>query len=298
MSLSVLHEALVDLFRTCPELLASLDVLPAPPLAPARVVDAGAGQLAPPEFSADLALLFGEPPRLAVALEVQLGRDRDKRYMWPLYAATLARRWRCAGAVVVLTPDRGVARWADRSTAFGLACGAFRPHVLGPDAIPRITDAALARGEPGLAILSALAHGDGEDGLAVLLATLPVLSGLPADTARIYHDLVLGRLSVARQEELEAEMHVPEPYLPTSLFGQKHFGEGLSQGLQDGLKEGIKEGTHHLLMRLLVRRCGMLGTDTQARIAALELEKLEALGEASLDFTGVADLEAWLAANA
>ena len=157
-----------------------------------------------------------------------------------------------------------------------------------------MTDVALARGEPGLAILSALAHGNAEDGLAVLRATLPALAGLPADAARIYHDLVTGRLSVARQVELEAEMNIPEPYLPTSLFGQRHFGEGKSQGLQ----EGILEGTHHLLMRLLVRRCGMLGVDVQARIATLGLAELEALGEASLDFAGAADLEAWLAANA
>ncbi len=174
--------------------------------------------------------------------------------------------------------------------------------MLGPASIPRVTDVALAREEPGLAILSALAHGNAEDGLAVLRATLPALAGLPADAARIYHDLVTGRLSVARQVELEAEMNIPEPYLPTSLFGQRHFGEGKSQGLQEGksqgLQEGILEGTHHLLMRLLVRRCGMLGVDVQARIATLGLAELEALGEASLDFAGAADLEAWLAANA
>lgn len=42
----------------------------------------------------------------------------------------------------------------------------------------------------------------------------------------------------------------------------------------------------------------MLGTDLQARIAALDLEHLESLGEASFDLTSVADLEAWLTANA
>ena len=47
----------------------------------------------------------------------------------------------------------------------------------------------------------------------------------------------------------------------------------------------------------LNRRCGSLSTATTARIQALPLEQLEALAEALLDFTGPADLDAWLAAH-
>lgn len=51
-------------------------------------------------------------------------------------------------------------------------------------------------------------------------------------------------------------------------------------------------------MRLLVRRCGLLGPDLQASVAARSLDELEALGEALLDFNGIADLETWLAERA
>ena len=45
------------------------------------------------------------------------------------------------------------------------------------------------------------------------------------------------------------------------------------------------------------RRCGPLTGATTAQIQALPLEQLEALAEALLDFTGPADLAAWLTAN-
>jgi hypothetical protein len=48
-------------------------------------------------------------------------------------------------------------------------------------------------------------------------------------------------------------------------------------------------------LRQLNRRCGPLTDTTTARIQALHLEQLEALAEALLDFSGPADLAAWLA---
>jgi hypothetical protein len=51
-------------------------------------------------------------------------------------------------------------------------------------------------------------------------------------------------------------------------------------------------------LRLLNRRCGTLSEATTARIQALPLEQLEALTEALLEFSGPADLAAWLSAHA
>jgi len=53
-----------------------------------------------------------------------------------------------------------------------------------------------------------------------------------------------------------------------------------------------------MAIRLLNRRCGPLGETATARIKALPLEQLEALAKALLDFTGSADLAAWLADHA
>jgi hypothetical protein len=50
-------------------------------------------------------------------------------------------------------------------------------------------------------------------------------------------------------------------------------------------------------LRQLSRRCGPLSAEQESRIRSLPLERLEALAEALLDFEGMADLNAWLAAN-
>jgi predicted transposase/invertase (TIGR01784 family) len=50
-----------------------------------------------------------------------------------------------------------------------------------------------------------------------------------------------------------------------------------------------------LILRQLTRRVGKMSNQLQDRIKSLPLERLEALGEALLDFTSMVDLEAWLA---
>lgn len=50
-----------------------------------------------------------------------------------------------------------------------------------------------------------------------------------------------------------------------------------------------------LILRQLNRQVGNISNQLQERIASLPLDRLEELGEALLDFTSTADLEAWLA---
>ena len=64
---------------------------------------------------------------------------------------------------------------------------------------------------------------------------------------------------------------------------------------QEWIEEGRQEGQAAVTLRLLNRRCGSLSDATTARIQALPLEQLESLSEALLDFSGPADLAAWLA---
>ena len=64
--------------------------------------------------------------------------------------------------------------------------------------------------------------------------------------------------------------------------------------LDRGRQEGEAQGEAKVTMRLLNRRCGPLSDATTARIQALPLEQLETLAEALLDFSGPADLAAWL----
>jgi hypothetical protein len=82
--------------------------------------------------------------------------------------------------------------------------------------------------------------------------------------------------------------------LSRSRAYQEIFGLGEARGEARGRTQELSAVT----LRLLKRRCGTISAGTTARIQALPLEQLEALAEALLDFTGPADLDAWLAAHA
>ena len=70
-----------------------------------------------------------------------------------------------------------------------------------------------------------------------------------------------------------------------------------TRAVQDWLAEGRQAEASSVALRFLNRRCGPLSEATTAQIQALPLEQLEALADALLDFQGLADLAAWLAAN-
>jgi predicted transposase/invertase (TIGR01784 family) len=81
--------------------------------------------------------------------------------------------------------------------------------------------------------------------------------------------------------------------------------EGMREGRQIGMEEGQQAGRlaerslildrqRTLLLRLLARIVGELPADLKAQIDLLSLEKLEALNEVFLDFTGLEDLIDWL----
>jgi hypothetical protein len=59
-------------------------------------------------------------------------------------------------------------------------------------------------------------------------------------------------------------------------------------------RDVFREGEAEWIFRQLTRRCGALSDQHKSRIMALPREKLDALGDALLDFTDMADLEAWL----
>jgi hypothetical protein len=65
-----------------------------------------------------------------------------------------------------------VATWAAEIIDLGLGRGDVRPLVLGPAAVPEITAPVVAKQEVELAVLSAVAHGNGPNGLVVVQAAL------------------------------------------------------------------------------------------------------------------------------
>ena len=91
-----------------------------------------------------------------------------------------------------------------------------------------------------------------------------------------------------------------------SRFYQQIIQEGLERGLEQGLERGLEQGLEQglergfqrevqLVLRLLERRVGRLSDQYRSVVLGLLVSQLEDLGEALLDFEGVADLEDWLA---
>ena len=99
--------------------------------------------------------------------------------------------------------------------------------------------------------------------------------------------ILLERLPLLTRENLMEFATIPAKDLRHTRVAQ--------EWIEEGRQEGRQEGEAKVVLRLLNRRCGLLSKATTARIKALPLEQLEALAEALLDFSGPADLAAWLA---
>lgn len=63
---------------------------------------------------------------------------------------------------------------------------------------------------------------------------------------------------------------------------------------EKGLLRGRKEGELNLVLRLLSHKISDIPSEIQAQIEALEIEQIEMLGEALLDFQSLDDLTNWL----
>jgi predicted transposase YdaD len=103
--------------------------------------------------------------------------------------------------------------------------------------------------------------------------------------------ILLERLPLLTRENLMEFATIPAKDLRHTRVAQ----EWIEEGRQEGEARGRAAEAAVVTLRLLNRRCGPLSNVTTARIQALQLGQLEALAEALLDFSGPADLAAWLA---
>ncbi|MCC6552780.1 MAG: hypothetical protein IT372_07130, partial [Polyangiaceae bacterium] len=255
---SMRHECLVDLFRNRPSLAAELlvDVLHVslPAYSEARLVSIDLTETQPAEYRADVVVVLldgGDPVRVNI-VEVQLKKDDEERYSWPAYLTVSRGCHRCPADLLVVAPDPAVASWCAEPIELGVPGFVLRPPVLRREAIPLVTDPVEAARRPELAVLSAMAHGETEQGAAVAGAALPVIKDLDDDRARFYYDLVYNSLDEAARRALEAMM---KGYEYQSDFAKKYYGQGRTEGWTEGRNEGRTEGrteaTAHALLTVL-----------------------------------------------
>jgi hypothetical protein len=110
------------------------------------------------------------------------------------------------------------------------------PVVFGPREVPLVTDVAVARERPELAVLSALVHGGRDDRSALFTAFFAALDVIDHDHANLYTDLVLTALPAAARAWLEESMgSVSFKYTYQSDFARRYFGEGEAKGEANAL---------------------------------------------------------------
>ena len=71
----------------------------------------------------------------------------------------------------------------------------------------------------------------------------------------------------------------------------------IQQGLQQGMQQGMRQGKAEMLIHILKHRFENLSAEDESQITALNLEQLDKLSIALLDFHQVSDMEIWLAQN-
>lgn len=155
---SLLHEGVLELVRKQPTfaagLLGQLLDVDVPRFTSARLADTVLNKVVPIEFRADAVVVFeAGAPVFGAVIEAQLQRDDDKLYSWPYYATGARAYHRCPFAVVVVTPDESTALWAGQPIELG-GGNQYRPLVVGPNDIPKVTDRDEASRQPELAMLS------------------------------------------------------------------------------------------------------------------------------------------------
>ncbi|MFC7645021.1 hypothetical protein ACFQX6_33440 [Streptosporangium lutulentum] len=182
-------------------------------------------------------LTLAADPVLAVVVEVQRGRDADKRWSWPVYLTTLRARTRCPAVLLVICADTRTATWCRTPIHLGHPGWTLAPLVVGPEAVPLVTDAKQAADAPELAVLSAMAHGGAPEGIDVLQALFGALAVIDDDQARLYSDFVLMALPAAARQSLE-ELMKTGTYEYQSDFARKYVAEGRTEGLAEERPRG------------------------------------------------------------
>ncbi len=129
-----------------------------------------------------------------------------------------------------------------------------------------------------LAVLSAVAHGNGENGLAVVQAALVALGRLDREHAAVYFQIIWNALREPLRRALErlvmerqTEGKTPDfPFVQEIFERGSRAGEikGLREGELKGLREGKLDGLRDALLRLLARAGITLTEDDHTRIQA------------------------------
>ncbi|MFC4063281.1 hypothetical protein ACFOWE_33790, partial [Planomonospora corallina] len=219
------HDSLIQLFRDRPHLVVEIlrDLLgcdlPATPLV--RLESTTFNTRPSDDIEADLVVVLGPPadPAHAVIVEVQQDRSKDPRQL-ARYAAALWLLLGCDVTVLVVCPDARTAAHYARPVDSGLTGYRLQPAVLGPDAIPAITDPQQAAAWPELAAMAVMVHGRDRK---VVEAFTAALAELPGEHAPQYYEHAYS-MSAPEIRRLLEEIMTSTTWPVYSPFAREHYG--------------------------------------------------------------------------
>jgi hypothetical protein len=291
---SMAHEVWVDLFRNRPSLAAEILIealgVSLPPYTEARLASTDLTEIQPAEYRADVVvvLLDRDRPVRVIIVEVQLAVDPRKRLSWPAYVTVSRAIHGCPADLLVVAPEPNVSEWCAEPIEIGVPGFILRPPVLRRTSVPVVTDLGEAARRPELAVLSAMAHGETEQGATIAAAVLPAIQGLDDERARFYYDLVYNSLNEAARRELEGMM---KGYEYQSDFAKKYVAQGRAEGLTEGLTQGrAREAASNLLSVLRVRGITVSDAVREHILAQKDPERLERWLEKAAVATSVTEV--------
>jgi hypothetical protein len=244
---SLIHTALVELLEAHPDALAYLlELAGSPPSGPLLPITGTRTKVMTLERRVDRAFLVGDskPPEAFILAEVQLDPDDDKFYAWALYVELARTRYRCEGALVVLTTSEGVRRWIARTIVprtgkYGTLRG-LEPTVI---ALDQIDPSLLLRPDRTyLAMLAVAGHAALPDAEEIAEAAVDLTFGnLAKPFAAEQLDVILGMVNEALRASLESRIMEHHEYRSELFRGiyEKGEAEGETRGEARGEARGI-----------------------------------------------------------
>ncbi|MDJ1181374.1 DUF4351 domain-containing protein [Roseofilum sp. BLCC_M91] len=106
-------------------------------------------------------------------------------------------------------------------------------------------------------------------------------------------------ISTFTPPEQESSMEIITSWMEKGIERgiEQGIERGIEQGIERGIEQGIEQGSireKELITRQIKRKLGEINPELESQIKALDIDRLEALGEALLDFNSVEDLIAFL----
>lgn len=280
---SATREAIIRLIQEKPESVAQTFTalgIQVPETRSITIVSPDATEVLPVERRIDVVLKFEtyQQGEFLLLVEVQRGKEAAKPSTWLYYQAYMQQRHKLPATLVVVCPERRVARWAADTHLFGAAFGQtamLKPLVLSPVNVPKVTTADDAERDLALASLSAIVHSADMDHEVIMRALSSAMRTRTPDTdMSIWTELVergLGRSPAA--EQWRKLMAVDLSFFQSET-SQQLRREGREQGREEGLVQGALEKAAQYIINIARSRGVEVSESDRERILSCKDEEL------------------------